>query len=179
MKNHLFRPLRRIKTTSKVVVAAYPQWRKILSADYAGLMGSVSQEYGGQPDHDAFMRSVDREYAGLPEEEHVYNHRGEPLFWRDFDPARIPVFEYNVLFDLAAIQAAHPFYAIRWTPEGRINYSSSRLHLDCDGVPAFSHYTISYVAEHQAAFAEYEPLTVGIVVKWFGWLLYQRESGRL
>ena len=162
MKTVRFRPLRRVKKTGQVVVAGYAQWRKMLTADDA-----------------AFQLTIDREYAGLPAEEHVYNHAGQPLFWRDFDPEQIPVFDFNVLFDLTEIQARHPSYAIRWSPDGRITYSCCRLHLDCDGVPAFSHYTIEHVSEHLAAFKEYEPLTVGVVVKWFGWLLYQLENVRL
>lgn len=162
MQTVTFCPLGRVKKTGKIVVAAYPQWRRILMADYA-----------------AFVLAINREYAGLPADEQVYNHAGQPLFWRDFDPEQIPVFEFNVLFDLAAINAAHPSYAIRWSPGGRINYSCSRLHLDADGVPAFSHYTIGHLAEQLAAFAEYEPLTVGIMVKWFGWFIYKLENVRL
>lgn len=162
MKTIRFRPLRRVKKTGQIVVASYAQWRSVMTADYA-----------------AFQLAVDREYAGLPTEEHVYNHEGQPLFWRDFDPDRIPVFEYSVLFDLEQIQDRHQSYAIRWKPGGRISYTCSRLHLDCDGVPTFSHLTIEHVAEHMAGFAEYEPLTVGMVVKWWGWLLYQLENVRL
>lgn len=162
MKAITFRPLRRIKKTGRVVIASYSQWRRVFTADYA-----------------QFQLAIEREYEGMPGEEHVFNHEGQPLFWRDFDPAQIPVFEHNVLFDLGDIQAAHPSYAIRWSPEGRINYSCCRLGLDCDGVPTFSHHTIDYVAEHLAAYAEYEPLTVATVVKWFGWFVYQLENVRL
>lgn len=162
MKTIVFRPLRRVKKTGKITVAAYAQWRKIVAADTL-----------------PFQLAIDREYDQMPADEHVYDHTGQPLFWRDFDPARIPVFEHTVLFDLAEIRARHENYAIRWSPGGRVNYSCSRLHLDCSGVPCFSHYSITHVAEVVADVAEYEPLTVGMVVKWFGWFVYQLENVRL
>jgi hypothetical protein len=162
MKTVPFRPLRQVKKTGQIMVASYAQWRRVMSADNGD-----------------FQLSLDREYAGLPADEQVYNHAGQPLFWRDFDPTQIPVFEYSSLLDVTRIQDEHASYAIRWFPGGRLTYACSRLHLDCDGVPAFSHYTIEHVAEHLADFAQYEPLTVGVVVKWWGWFLYQLENVRL
>lgn len=126
-----------------------------------------------------FALTIDREYAGLPLDELIYNHEGKPLFWRDFDPDEVPVFEFNVLFNLRRIRAKHENYTVRWFPGGRLCYPCSHLQLGCDGVPVFSHYTIDHVAEHLTNFAQYEPLTVGVVVRWFGWFLYPLENARL
>jgi hypothetical protein len=165
MKAITFRPLRRVKKTGKIVVAAYTQWNRLHTSDFRG----------------AFSLTIDDEYKGLPEDEHVYNHEGKPLFWRDFDPASLAVYDFSPieeLFDLQAIRAANPNgYGIRWRPEATVNYSHRSL--DCGGIPTFSHYTIDYVAEHKADFTEYEPLTVGVVVKWLGWILYNLENSSL
>lgn len=160
----MFRPLRRVKKTGKIVVASYPQWNRIRTADYS-----------------AFCLTVDNEYAGLPEDEHVYNHEGKPLFWRDFDPEQIPLYTPEELrifeIEIADLFQTVPHHGIRWQPDGAINYCVRGL--DCQGTPTFSHLTIEHVAEHHSAFRAYEPLTVGIVIKWFGWFLLQLENSNL
>lgn len=49
---------------------------------------------------------------------------------------------------------------------------------DCDGVPNFSHCTSDYCARFEDV-NQFEPLTVGMVVKWFGWFLYQLRNSVL
>lgn len=162
MKSLVFRPLRRVGKAQKVTVAAYSQWRKVFTADYR-----------------AFQLIVNNEYAQLPAGEFVYDHAGRQLFWADFKPDEVPVFDYSVLFSLEQIRAQHQRYGIRWSPESRVSYSGCRS-LDCDGVPTFSHFTAEHVAEHFfATIDDFEPLTVGVVVAWFGWFLYQLENASL
>ncbi|GAA4393668.1 hypothetical protein [Hymenobacter koreensis] len=166
MKAVVFRPLRRVKKTGKVVVASYSQWNRVRTSDYS-----------------AFCLTVDNEYASLPADEHVYNHEGKPLFWRDFNPADIPVLEHSRLVTDEAFQAFRKEnagrYAVRWCGEERITYSCCAWGLDCQGTPAFSHNTIDRVAEYYRNYKEWEPLTVGMVVKWFGWFLYQLQNSSL
>lgn len=168
MKSITFRPLRLVKKTGKIVAASYAQWNKVRAADYS-----------------EFLLTVSNEYASLPADAYVYNSAGKPLFWLDVDPASIPVYDWSPLWEadetLAKIHAAHPLggYAIRWRGEGRICYSCSWLGLDCDGTPAFSNYTLDDVVYHRKDFAQWEPLTVGVVVKWVGWFLYQLENSSL
>ena len=47
--------------------------------------------------------------------------------------------------------------------------------VDCDGTPCFSHYTANRIAENFTDVDQFEPLTVGIVTKWFGWFLYRLD----
>jgi hypothetical protein len=145
----------------KIVVASYPQWNRVRTADYS-----------------AFCLTVDNEYAGLPVDEHVYNHEGKPLFWKDFEPTDIPIYtpEEMRLFEIEfADLRSH--YGIRWESSGRISYNVRGL--DCCGTPTFSHYPIDGLVDYVTDFTDYEPLTVGMVVKWFGWFLYQLENSNL
>lgn len=155
MKEIKFRPLRRIKKSGKIVVASYMQWRKVKVADY-----------------DNFILSIDNEYKSLPKDELVYNHNGENLFWRHYNPEEIPMLNRYALVDGEA-----PPYPPMWKTDYGM-YSAKGL--DCDGVPAFSHGTANeIVKDHTRDLSEYEPLTVEIVRWWFGWFLYQLENSRL
>lgn len=108
-------------------------------------------------DYSKFNLIIDDEYKRLPSDELVYDNKGENLFWRELDPEQL-----------------------------------FARGLDCDGVPTFSHgtqknitignmyrYTLEEVSEVLNPMKEYELLTVGIVVKWFGWFLYQLENNSL
>ena len=76
MKTIKFRPLRRIKKTGKITVASYMQWRKVKTADYS-----------------QFKLIVNQEYKTFDKDELVYDHKGENLFWRHYNPEEIPLFE--------------------------------------------------------------------------------------
>jgi len=127
MKTVPFRPLRRVKKTGKIVVAGYAQWTQVRTADYS-----------------AFCLVVDQEYVGLPLDEHVYNHEGKPLFWRDFNPEDIPVYTPDELrvceIEIGNLFRSAPHHGIRWKPDGSISYCVRDL--DCQGTPTFSHLTI-------------------------------------
>lgn len=154
-----FRPLRRIKKTGKVTVASYMQWRKVKTADY-----------------NKFNLIVDDEYKKFPSDEFVYDHNGEQLFFFTYNPAEIPVFPYSVLMDLDVIREENVRYGIRWSPEGGVNYNARGM--DCDGVPTFSHIDANHASDYQDI-EQFEPLTVGMVVKWFGWFLFELENSSL
>lgn len=172
IKTITFRPLRRNKKTGKIIVASYMGWRNVRTKDYQ-----------------KFNLIVNSEYKMMPKDEFVYNHKGELLFWfKDYNPADIPIFTHNPLMDLDEIFEEHNRkkggYAIDWDSdfEGAwLNYNGNGM--DCEGVPTFSHYTQDYVAREDIAnyygLDKFEPLTVGVVVKWFGWFLYQFRNSYL
>lgn len=156
MKTIKFRPLRRIKKTGKVTVASYMQWRKVKTADY-----------------NKFILIIDDEYKTFPKDEYVHDHNGEVLYWRDFNVEDIPI-----LPPLRDEEYEHP---PQWRADlGGQGYYWGVRGLDCDGVPTFSHYTADeIVADHTRNVNDFQVLTVGIVVKWFGWFLYQLNNSCL
>jgi hypothetical protein len=171
MKTIIFRPLRKIKKTGKVTVASYMQWRKVKTADYSN-----------------FLLIVNEEYKTFPKDELVYDHNGENLFWKDFDPEQIPILPPYIL------RQENYEYPKQWRTNYGMGYCDHfcASGLDCSGVPLFSHgtehnltignmhdYTLGDVGEQINAMHEYELLTVEVVVKWFGWFLYQLEKAQL
>lgn len=162
MKIITFRPLRRIKKTGKVTVASYMQWRKVKTADYNN-----------------FALIINEEYKTMPPDEYVYDHNGEILFWKDVDINSIPVLPP---YKLQGEDFRYPRQWISINPsscDNKIYISYSVRGLDCDGIPVFSHRPQSYVATHFDDLTDFEPLTVSMVTKWFGWFLYQLENSRL
>lgn len=165
MKEITFRPLRRNKKTGKVIVASYMGWRKVMTADYS-----------------KFNLIVDDEYKKFPSNDFVYNHKGELLFFFTYNPADIPVYDSDAerVIDehwLDKIHESREPHGIRWSSGGHINYSGKGM--DCEGIPVFSHCTQDYVADYYKDVDKFEPLTVGTVVKWFGWFLYQLNNSYL
>ncbi len=153
MKTITFRPLRRIKKTGKITVASYMQWRKVKTADY-----------------NKFVLIINEEYKALPKDEYVYDHNGENLFWRNFNPEEIPFITGHELVD-----GERPPYPPRWKTE----YMVSARGLDCSGVPTFSHYTSDDIFNSGSDMTDFKPLTVEIVSWWFGWFLYQLKNNEL
>jgi len=155
MKTIIFRPLRRIKKTGKITVASYMQWRKVKTADYSN-----------------FKLIINDEYKAFRKDELVYNHNGENLFWRHYNPEEIPMLNrYNL------VDGEQPPYPPMWKTDYGM-YSAKGL--DCDGVPTFSHGTANeIVKDHTRNLNEYTPLTVKIVRWWFGWYLYQLQNNEL
>lgn len=160
LKKIVFRPLRRVKKTSKIVVASYSQWSKLSTANYNN-----------------FNLVVNDEYRTLPSEEYVYDHKGQELFFFTYNPWDIPVFTHNPLLSLDQIRQGNERYGISWDGVS-VNYNARGM--DCNGTPTFSHYTIKKIlnAEYKGMNI-FEPLTVGTVVKWLGWFLYQLEKSNL
>lgn len=145
MKEIVFRPLRRLKS-GKIAVASYAQWRKIKVADRS-----------------KFKLVVSGEYKEFPANERVHNHLGENLFWKEYNPGNIPV--------LVGQDRPKPYPKMWKTDYGMY----SAFGLDCDGVPAFSHYTPSHCASF-SSMEDFMPLTAGMIQWWVGWFLYQLEN---
>lgn len=151
MKSIVFKPLRRIKKTGKITVSSYRQWRKVKTADYTN-----------------FKLIVCDEYRSFPKDELVYNHRGENLFWRNYNPKEIQLLnkDYNTSSFPQMWKTDYGMYCAKG--------------LDCDGVPTFSNVTANEIVKDPTTdISEYVPLTVGIVNWWFGWFLYQLDNNEL
>lgn len=160
MRKIKFRPLRVVKKTGKVTVASYMQWRKVMTANY-----------------NKFNLITSDDYKKMAKDDFVHNHKGELLFFYDYNPADVPIFQYSKLFDLDAIRKNNKQYGILWNYESDVNYIMKGA--DCNGVPTFSHYTIHYLANYVQDITDFEPLTVERVVKWYGWFLWQLENAYL
>lgn len=148
-----FRPLRKLKS-GKIAIASYGQWRSIMTADYK-----------------RFELIVIDEYKHLPDDTLVHNHKGENLFFYDYNPVDVEVFVYPLIPD-----EKPKMYGIDWGGNNKVNYSMPGA--DCDGVPAF-HYTADTMVNCKADLDNVVTLTVGIVKHWLGWFLYRLENNRL
>lgn len=156
-----FRPLRVIKKTGKITVASYMQWRRIKTADY-----------------NKFTLIIDESYKLLADDEFVYNHEGEQLFFYDLKPDDIKIFVWNKIQGIDSQIQGEKNYAIDWGSGSNLNYNCRGL--DCDGVPVFSHKDTHAVSQSSWEYImQFEPLTVGVVKMWFGWFLYQLENSVL
>lgn len=151
MKTIIFRPLRKIKKTGKITVASYMQWRKIKTADY-----------------NDFVLIIREEYRTFPKDELVYNHNGDNLFWRNYNPEGIPL-----LNSYALVDGDRPPYPEMWKTEYDMFCAKG---LDCDGVPTFSHQTADNIYNGKSDMIDFEPLTVEIVNYWFGWFLFNLKN---
>lgn len=149
-----FNPLRRIKKTGKITVASYMQWRKIKNADYVDLTLILNDEY-----------------KNFPKNEFVYNHKGENLFWRNYNPEDIQMLNRYDLVD-----GEQPKYPKMWVTDYGM-YSAKGL--DVDGVPTFSHFTANSIYNSNADMENFEPLTVEVVNWWFGWFIYNLNNTKI
>lgn len=174
VRSILFRPMRLVKKTGKIVVASYSQWSKVRTANYS-----------------QFNLIVNDDYKQLPPDAFVYNHKGELLYFMDYNPADVPIYDSQVerMRDEDWLQKLHEgkqSYGIRFS--GSDNYISYHMPCtDCAGVPCFSHYTQEYVAEsycncvggYPERIFDFNPLTVKTVRIWFGWFLYNLNNASL
>ena len=160
MKELSFRPLRRLKS-GKIAVAGYMQWRTLHNHDWR-----------------PFELLIRDEYKAMPQDEQVHNHKGEPLFFYTFDPSEIPLFNDVVdSLSFSEFRKQHKRVGVRHGMHGSTHYMGNGI--DCDGVPTFSHFTASCVADnHFNHVDEFEPLTVSMVLKWWGWILYRMDHVR-
>lgn len=151
MKTINFRPLRFEKKSGLIKVASYQSWRKVKTADY-----------------NAFNLNVDYSYKNLPDDDFVFDHKGNELFFPNYTPNDIKEVPVNMTIGEANLQHEN------W----RTHYMYSCNGLDVDGVPVFSHKTIDAICEYKKI-DEYEPLTVSTVKMWFGWFLYNLNQANL
>lgn len=173
MKTIIFRPLRTIKKTGKITVTSYTQWRKVMSANQ-------SAEYFGEK----INLSITNEHLTFDPNERVYNHKGELLFWFNYqNPEILPKNLLNeqllnFLRENDDLVSPIKVLEIQDQPIGK-GFHYSVQGFDCDGIPVFSHNTQDYITTQYNDLSKFEVLTVGMVVKWYGWFLFQLENSIL
>lgn len=150
METITFRPLRQVKKTGKISVASYLSWRKVKNFDVS-VGGAII---------------IDTSYKGFSLSDLVHNHKGENLFWRDYNPNEI-----KQVWDIEDIHNSD-----MWVTDFNM-YSAKGL--DVDGVPTFSHFTSQKIASGYDDVSEFEPLTVEQVNFWLGWFLHNLENSKL
>ncbi len=150
-----FRPLRRHKKSGKIIVASYMSWNKIRSADY----------------WQKFELVVDNEYRELPRHERVYNHKLEDLWFFKYKPEDIKTYP-----SVAAPEGANygTPYIIDYG-DGQ-HYMCMGIGLDAAGTPCLSHYTTNQLANDNYNLEMVEPLTVGAVIDWYVWFLFNLNN---
>lgn len=166
MKIIKFTPLRRVKKSGKITVASYMQWRKVKTADY-----------------NEFKLLVGDEHKSMDIDEYVCNHKGEQLFWFMHKYPYLLPKNIVVAADVVRVLGIDESFldGEEWKisePIGK-GFHWSVKGFDCDGVPVFSHNTQNYVATHYNDMNEFEPLTVGMVTRWFGWFLLELDNSKL
>ncbi len=145
-------------------------WNRIMTADY-----------------NKFNLVVNDEYKQFPKDEFVYDHNGNLLFFFNYNPADIPVYNSDAerIIDenwLDKIHASKKPHGIRWDKsEGHVSYNAPGM--DCQGTPTFSHWNEDRITQEDTwnyyGHDKFEPLTVETVVKWFGWFLFQLNNSYL
>lgn len=169
MKTVKFRPLRVIKKTGKVTVASYLQWYKVSCADY-----------------NKFNLVIDAEYRSINDDELVYDHEGELLFWHINSPDTIPIFDSRSIvgFDewqqkVTEFRKNNKYY-IELTRSGSTWYHICGC--DCNGVPCFTHKSADQISNsynNYVSIDEFEPLTAGVVKNWYAWFLCQLKNANI
>lgn len=174
MKTIIFRPLRRVKKTGKIVVASYPQWYRISTTDYS---------------NPKFNLIVNDEYKLLPSDGLVYTHEGQSLYFFDYNPAEVKTFHRTVIddtdFDYDGARKKYKDFIIH-SDGGKYGSPHTSFFMrgtDCSGVPTFTHWTEDRVTMDDCwnyyGGDTFVPLTVEIVTKWFGWFLFQLNNSYL
>jgi len=169
MKQIKFRPLRLNKKTGKIIVASYAQWNKVRCANYS-----------------EFNLIVSNEYEHMDKSAFVYNHQGEQLFHFGYNPWDVHEHYASCIgesVDYFYLRDTYKDFVVINNINGEI-YKNRRFRgADCDGTPTFTHYDVDRITEdstceHHGADA-FEPVTVGYVLNWLGWFLYQLENAKL
>lgn len=140
------------------------QWRKVKTADY-----------------NEFNLIIDDSYKTMPDDEYVYNHKGEQLYW--FNHNDIAALPKNIISIDDIAENANIYLEEFAGEEWKFTafYMGDGFHhsvkgFDCEGVPVFSHNTATYAETHYSDLNQFEPLTVGMIKLWLGWFLYQLKN---
>ena len=169
MKTVIFRPLRRVKKTGKVVVASYMQWNKLRCANYLD-----------------FNLVVVNEYEKMNKSDFVYNHEGKQLYHFNYNPW--DVHEHygsciDLCFDWDEMRRLYKDFIIVSDHDGKEYRSYSLRGADCAGTPCFTHYYEDMITTDDTwnyyGGDAFEPVTVEYVISWLGWFLYQLENSKI
>lgn len=169
MRQIIFRPLRRVKKTGKVVVASYMQWNKVRCGNYS-----------------KFNLIVKNDYEQMNKSDLVYNHKGEQLYHFGYNPWDVHEHYGSCIadgFDWDEMRSKYKDFILVSEDNGSLYKSYHIRGADCVGTPTFTHYYEDRVVgddvwDYYGADA-FEPVTVGYVITWLGWFLYQLENSYL
>lgn len=160
-----FRPLRRVKKTGKIVVASYMGWNKIKCANY-----------------NKFNLIVNDDYKIMPEDEYVYTHEGDLIYFFEYNPWDVFVHYGSCIaqdFDWDEIREQHKSFII----EHNGHRSYHMRGADCSGTPSFTHWDENRISQEDTwnyyGHESFEPLTVKKVLEWLGWFLYRLDNSYL
>lgn len=169
MKSITFRPLRRVKKTGKIVVASYMQWNKLRCANYS-----------------EFSLIVDSEYEQMNKSDFVYNHEGKQLYHFGYNPWDVHEHYGSCIaegFSFDEMRSKYKDFILVSEFDGRPHKSYFIRGADCAGTPSFTHYDEDRVTSDDTwnyyGADAFEPVTVGYVITWLGWFLYQLENSSL
>lgn len=170
MKTITFRPLRKVKKTGKVVVASYTQWNNLRCANYS-----------------EFNLIVANDYEQMNKSDFVYSHEGKQLYHFGYNPWDVHEHHGSCIaddFDWDEMRRIHKdFILVSTNRDGGEHRSYHIRGADCAGTPTFTHYDEDRVTtddcwNYYGADA-FEAVTVGYVITWLGWFLYQLENSSL
>lgn len=161
MKEIKFNPIRIDKKTGKCIIASYSQWYKIKNASKIGV-----------------KLIIDDLYKHLPNDTELYNHKLKQLFFYDYKPKEI--------LEVAGVDASPLFgrginFSYHFRPSGYDDVFCCE-GLDCDGTPAFSHYTTDHIANNARSdkyLMSFSPLTIGMMKEWLWWWIYSMKNVEL
>lgn len=153
MKEIRFQLLRRLPGSNKIAVAGYQQWRKLKIEDNKGR---------------EFHIVLDRTHLNVPEDTLICNHKGENLFWKDFDPEALPQLPHY-----SPVYEKFPSLPDGWQKDGE---TFAAFGIDVEGVPTFSHWDANTIASTSEDMSAWEPLTARTVRRWFERMLYRMEN---
>lgn len=169
MKEIKFSPLRRIKKTGKICVASYMQWNNLRCANYSD-----------------FKLVVVNDYEQMDKSEFVYNHEGKQLYHFNYDPWEVHEHHGSCIaesFDWDEMRRTYKDFILVGTFDGKPHRSYFLRGADGAGTPTFSHYDEDRVTTDDTwnyhGSDAFEPVTVGYVITWLGWFLYQLENSYL
>lgn len=157
MRTVRFRPLRYVKKLDKIVVCSSRTWSSVMTAN-----------------NYPFNLIVDNEYIDLAKNEFVYNHVGELLFYYTANPNDIPVYHNSQL----STEEIFRDTKVRGFVSGDYTHYSG-IGIDCNGTPTFAHFTADYLATHKYDVTKFEPLTVEVVLNWYGWMLLNMNNANI
>lgn len=146
----LFSPLRR-KKTGQLIITPYLKWNKLVvekGKDRLKLIFPESILYTpGEP---------------------VFNSKLQQLFFFNYSPYDMKIYTLEDAV-LSKVNISTGCYGIQFE-----NIVYSGFGIDCNGTPAFSHYTKDYIKPNKLY--EISPLTADTVLLWYGWFVYQLKN---
>lgn len=142
------------------------QWNSLRCANYSSKFNLI----------------VVNEYDRMKKDDFVYNHEGKQLYHFNYNPWDVHVHYGSCIaegFDWDEMRRIYKDFILY----GKEHSSYHMRGADCAGTPTFTHYDEDYVTSDDAwnyyGADAIEPVTVGYVITWLGWFLYQLDKSIL